>query len=373
MATPLDGDSIAAELARLVVQQATDYAILTTDPEGLVTSWSPGAAKIFGYPEDEILGRPSDVLFTREDRRRGEPAKELSQALESGCGVDERWHLRQDGGAVFLNGSVHPLRDEKGRLTGFAKIARDETARKVAAEEALELQKTLTREVSHRVKNSLGIIAGFLHLQARGAATDETRDALKAAQARVLAVAQVHDQLWRADTGEMVSLDVFLGSLCRGLEGASSFDQVSFEGDPILISTDTAIPLALITNELVTNALKYAYAGASGPVWVNLVDKGDRGVLCVRDQGQGLPPGFDLDQPSTGLGMKVVTGLTRQIGGRLKAQSLEQGTRFSVEFGVAARPIEEPSRLRDVDPFVDPALSAMRVARIAASVGGAAS
>ena len=117
----------------LVVDAATDYAIFTTDPQRRITSWSAGAARVFGYSAGEAIGMCSDVLWTPEDRAAAEPEQEVGTAQSEGCANDERWHQRADGGRVFLNGSMHPLPPgDDGRERGFIKIARDETERRAA-------------------------------------------------------------------------------------------------------------------------------------------------------------------------------------------------------------------------------------------------
>ncbi|HEX8385249.1 MAG TPA: PAS domain S-box protein, partial [Rubricoccaceae bacterium] len=113
---------------RLLVESATDYAIFTTDLDRRVTTWNAGAQALFGYTEDEIVGRPADVLFTPEDRAAGVPEWEAATALAEGRAPDDRWHLRKDGTRFYVNGVVAPLRDGRG----FVKIARDLTARRVA-------------------------------------------------------------------------------------------------------------------------------------------------------------------------------------------------------------------------------------------------
>ena len=120
---------------RLVIDGATDYAIVTFDPERRITSWSRGAAQAFGYTAEEVIGRLADIIFTPEDRAAGRPLAEVVQAERDGVAPDERWHLRKDGGRVFMNGSVHPLRrDASGREQGFIKIARDETQQRSVAD-----------------------------------------------------------------------------------------------------------------------------------------------------------------------------------------------------------------------------------------------
>jgi PAS domain S-box-containing protein len=136
---------------RLVIEGAKDHAILTTDPEGVVTSWSAGAEAIFGWASDEIIGRPGAVIFTPEDRAAGVDVLELETAAAIGFANDERWHLRKDGRRVFMNGSVHPLpADEDGRPLGFLKIARDETERRRTDEDLRRLNADLERQVIER-------------------------------------------------------------------------------------------------------------------------------------------------------------------------------------------------------------------------------
>ena len=120
---------------RLVVESATDHAIFTTDLDRRVTSWNAGAERVLGWPEEEILGRSADAIFTPEDREAGAPEAEARAALEEGRAEDVRWHLRRDGSRLWANGVMLPLRDDTGAITGLLKILRDKTAEKRAADE----------------------------------------------------------------------------------------------------------------------------------------------------------------------------------------------------------------------------------------------
>ncbi|AWN55321.1 PAS domain-containing sensor histidine kinase [Methylobacterium sp. 17Sr1-1] len=125
---------------QLILDSAIDYAILTLDPERRVTSWSPGAARTFGYEAQEILGKSGDVLFTPEDRQAGAPEEEAATARRNGYAPDVRWHRRKDGSHVFVSGSNNVLRDPSGVEIGFLKVARDETERRRAEEEVRETE-----------------------------------------------------------------------------------------------------------------------------------------------------------------------------------------------------------------------------------------
>ena len=112
---------------RQVFESVADYAIFTLDLEGRVTSWNAGAQRLFGYAEDEIIGRDSAQLWPEADRAAGIPAKERRDARELGRGHEEGWRLRRDGSRFFASGVMTPIRDAAGGLIGFTKVCRDVT------------------------------------------------------------------------------------------------------------------------------------------------------------------------------------------------------------------------------------------------------
>ncbi|MBL0405774.1 GAF domain-containing protein [Microvirga aerilata] len=204
-------------------------------------------------------------------------------------------------------------------------------ANKALLQQALEDQDVLTREISHRVKNSLQLVAGLLNMQGRASGNDDLRQALSDAEARVHTIAQVHDRLWRHNEVRSVNLAEFLGELCTKLRGSAPYFTVGCSIDPVIVPTDLAVPLGLLVNELVTNAFKYAYPEASGEVRLELTsDSPERLRLEVSDTGVGLPPDFNPAR-SRSLGMRLVASLARQIGGRLEWQDAQPGTRFVLE------------------------------------------
>jgi PAS domain S-box-containing protein len=115
---------------RIILDSATDYAILTIDLAGLVTRWSAGAELILGFAAEEIIGRPVEAIFTPEDREAGRPAEEMRGAREDGEAPDERWMQRRNGERFWAHGTMRPLRDADGSLRGYLKIFRDETERR---------------------------------------------------------------------------------------------------------------------------------------------------------------------------------------------------------------------------------------------------
>ncbi|WP_159978058.1 MULTISPECIES: PAS domain S-box protein [unclassified Novosphingobium] len=119
---------------RQILHSAIDYAIVTMDLSGRITSWNEGARRILQWAEEEMCGRLCDEFFTPEDREAGQPAKEMGAALRSGFGTDERWHLRKDGERFWANGEMMPLVDDDGIPVGFLKILRDRTEQRLSRE-----------------------------------------------------------------------------------------------------------------------------------------------------------------------------------------------------------------------------------------------
>lgn len=124
MATSVNADSPDG-LLRAILESAVDYAIVSTDTDGVVTSWSEGASRLLGWTAAEAIGRGIALIFTDEDRASGEPRKEMSAALAEGRADDERWHVRKDGTTFWGRSEMVPLRDDGGRPIGLLKILRD--------------------------------------------------------------------------------------------------------------------------------------------------------------------------------------------------------------------------------------------------------
>ena len=204
-------------------------------------------------------------------------------------------------------------------LAGFAGllgIAIERQHADAELREALDYQAMLTREMSHRVKNSLASVVGLLRVQSRSAQSEDVRNALKDAASRITTIAQVHDHLWRSTKIGFVDIADFAGELCRNLQQTVSH-KVGCTFGHLMISADKAIPLGLLINEIVTNAAKHAYPDASGEIRVSGERRGDDLHVEVSDHGIGLPKDFDVDQPRASLGFKVIKSLLAQLDGRI--------------------------------------------------------
>jgi len=222
---------------------------------------------------------------------------------------------------VFLRGIANIL--------GMA-IARQRTETNLL--KALERQEMLTKEINHRVNNSLQIVASMLRLQSSVAGSEEVRYELLEAGSRIAAVARAHQRLYSGDHIEALDLGAYLRQVCADI--ASSVPGCEIEvsaAEAVIIRTDRAVPAVLIVNELVTNASKYAYPAQSCKIWVTLSRNSECSVaISVRDEGVGLPPQFDLK--SGRLGMRLVTSFAQQLQGDLQVLRKNPGAEFVLNF-----------------------------------------
>jgi two-component sensor histidine kinase len=196
---------------------------------------------------------------------------------------------------------------------------------------ALDRHQILLREITHRVKNSLQVVTSMLHLQASASEDGAVAKHLEEASSRVSAVGRAYERLAYDENVEKIALDAYLKDVCADAIRASSNTQLDYTADSsVRVDADRAIPIALIANELITNAAKHASPGGSPPgrVVVRLNEMADATLsLSVSDNGRGLPAGFDMAR-SKGLGMRVVVALTKQLGGSITHNSGADGTDF---------------------------------------------
>jgi two-component sensor histidine kinase len=228
---------------------------------------------------------------------------------------------------AFLQGAAN--------LLGMA-IERQRFERDLNA--ALEQQEVLLQEGNHRVTNSLQLVSSMLSMQA-ATAEPGMREQLQEAVSRISAIARAHQRLYRTRQIRSLDLGEYMTDVCRDLDEATAHCDVSVTvADGIQIATGRAIPISLLITELITNAAKHAYEkGAACPIWITLDRSGDGAiVITVRDQGRGLPEGFDYKN-SKGLGMRLVSAFLMQLQATLRIERRAPGTEFVLEIPLAAQ------------------------------------
>jgi len=226
----------------------------------------------------------------------------------------------QEHDLAFLQGAANIL--------GMA-IERERHERNLNA--ALERHQFLLKEMNHRVKNSLTIVGSVLHLQSSQANNAELTGYLQQAANRVTAVARAHDLLYQGSDIEWLDLGKYIESVCKDLDASVAQCKIHCSVDMgIEIATDRAISSALIVNELVANACKYAYPDGAGDVWVAICRVGESGFsISVRDEGIGFDADFE-PRKGKGLGMRLVSAFAQQLGGSVQINPRNPGAEFVV-------------------------------------------
>jgi two-component sensor histidine kinase len=227
--------------------------------------------------------------------------------------------------------SVHDISFLQGaaNILGMA-IERQRYERQLKA--TLGRHQVLLKEINHRVKNSFQVVTGMLSLQASAANDEKVSAHLAEASNRISTIARSYERLAYGEDVENISLGIYLQEVCADAVGTTPQCKLDFDGDPgIRLDSERAIPIALIANELVTNAVKYAFPDRSdGQLWVRLA-YGDANTILfsVRDNGIGFPREFDPTK-SKGMGMRIVTALAKQLDGRITQYSDADGTEFTL-------------------------------------------
>jgi PAS domain S-box-containing protein len=437
------------------VVESSDDAIISKDLNGIIATFNPGAERLFGYEAEDVIGKPVTILFP-PDRQHEEP--EILTRIRRGERVDhyETVRLRKDGTLVDISLTVSPVKDDRGRIIGASKIARDITERKLAEaklrdserqlqelitaipaaiyttdaegrityfnQAAVDLagrtpkigsdewcvtwklyhpdgtplphdqcpmaialkegrpirnsevlaeradgsrvplipyptplrdgtakivgainilvdvserkqaetqQRVLLNELNHRVKNNMQMLQILLEAGARRAKSPDAREVLEEASGRVIAMAAAQRVLYTTHDATRFNARDFLGAVCETAKQTFPAELViDYQADAVQLPNDAAMPLALIANELLTNAIKYGLGQDGGTIRVRLRQEDNSFLFYVEDDG----PGFDLQsvqQRSSGL--RLVQGLARQLCGKFEV-TRTSATRCSVRF-----------------------------------------
>jgi PAS domain S-box-containing protein len=357
---------------RLLMQGVVDYALYMIDPNGIVTSWNIGAERIKGYTATEIIGQHFSKFYTDAERAEGVPARALYTAVREGRYEAESWRVRKDGTMFWANVVIDPIRDEEGKLTGFAKITRDITDKRnaqLALEQAqeqrartqkMEALGQLTGGVAHDFNNLLMVVSGYI--QTLKSLVVDNPKGIRAAQAIELA-AQRGQALTRqllsfarrqplnpvaVDIGERLEtlrpmLSTSVGTTSRiavsVAEGTWPIRVDANELDLALINLTLNARDAMDDSGIITISAENAQLVGTGRI-AGL--SGDFVAITVADTGQGMPPDivervfdpfFTTKQQGNGLGLSQVHGLAHQSGGTVTIDSeLGKGTRVTMYF-----------------------------------------
>ena len=329
-------EEVRARLAA-IVESSVD-AIVGITMERTVVSWNRAAERLFGYPAGEAIGSPISFVMPPD---RVHEENQIIDRLKRDEYIDhfETVQRRKDGQEFPVSLTISPIKDATGKIIGASKSVRDISDKKRAEEQiqaSLREKEVLLREIHHRVKNNLQVIYSLLRLQSK-LVTDPKASALfKDSQARVKAMALVHETLWQSKNLSRIDMSEYSRTLTRRL-----FESYGISSDtlglnlniaPVSFSMETAVSCGQLINELVSNCLKHAFPnGRTGDVTVELMSNGnDTYLLTVSDNGVGLPPDFEVGKAES-LGWQLVPMLVEQLNGTFELQE-SAGTTVRLTF-----------------------------------------
>lgn len=359
------------EQFRLLVQSVTDYAIYMLSPEGFITNWNAGAQRIKGYAASDVIGTHFSRFYTEQDRQAGLPERALAAAADKGGFESEGWRVRSDGSRFWAHVIIDPIKNELGKLIGFAKVTRDVTERRESAAalekakeslfhaQKLESLGRLTGGVAHDFNNLLSVISNgitLLRMSMQSSVDAKTLDAMERATSRGASLTQQLLSFARQQPLKENKHDVnriissFESVLRRALKSSVGFSLKLTPTLPVVMVDAAQLEAALLN--LIVNSGDAL--GDNGSVMlqttlVQLPESNDQQLpaghyvrICVRDTGTGIPPDiqdrvvepFFTTKPigkGTGLGLSQVYGLMQQSKGGMKIDSsIESGTTISL-------------------------------------------
>ena len=357
---------------QVLIESVRDYAIFVLDHEGRIATWNLGAERLKGYKPSEIIGKHFSTFYGEEDIRTRKPWKELEVAIAEGRVEDEGWRIRKDGTRFWANVVITALRDETGKLIGFAKVTRDLTERRLAELKAIDDARRLSESeaankakaeflaaMSHELRTPLNAIGGFAQLMSmgvHGSVTDQQKedlDRISASQRHLLGIINDILNFSRIEAGR-IEYDIAPVDLASTIQ--SVFDMVHplALNKSITLRTEDCPPgitgLADVSKteqiliNLVSNAVAFTAAGGSISIGCGFADSGV--WIRVRDTGVGIPEdklesifepfvqvgrSFTTGHRGTGLGLAISREMARGMAGDLTVESeVGKGSSFTL-------------------------------------------
>jgi PAS domain S-box-containing protein len=339
--------------------------VYTLDPSGNFI-YVNASVESLGYRPEELIGRHFSAIVDEADVPKVSRSHVLPRLKDTSPDVSPQlFDERRTGSRMTRNleirlrvkpsldaddatASVHAfgevssvgfsLPEYDGQGIGTVGIIRDVTLRRHTEEqlrEAVRVKEVLLKEVHHRVKNNLQIVSSLLNLQAAAIHDEAALSVFRDSQSQIQSMAIVHEQLYRSENLQTISMDRFLDTLLRHLFHAWDIGEgtigVDFSVEPLSLGIDQAMPIALIVNELISNAIKHGTQREGSRIRVLLAPRGEAEyALTVADNGEGLPEDFAQRSRDT-LGFQLVQSLVQQLDARLEL-AVDGGASFTIVF-----------------------------------------
>lgn len=364
-----------AEFYSQIIDSLQDYAILTLDNDMIINSWNSGAADIFGYEPQEVIGEHFEIIFTEEDKKNGIPRKEIETAIQEGRAVDNRLHLCKDGHTFYAYGLVFPLIGKDGELLGNVKILRDLTERK-NSEEAIKKyikdleemnnhKESILAIVSHDLRSPLGAIIGmvdYLRSDFEKMETDDVKKMLHHLYEASIQELNMLDYLleWarikyatEAFSPSQLNLASCVNKVFETLNKVAAISNINLHHDieeNARVFADQNMLHSILQN-IVSNALKYSHPG--GEITITARTKDDKMIVQIKDTGTGMSKELQekiftpqlktlskarKEDKGAGIGLLLVKGFLEKSGGEIWVES-KVGEGSSFYFSL---PIDKP-------------------------------
>lgn len=310
--------------------------LFVVDENNRIDHVNLAAMERLGFSREEMKGRSLDDLLEGDAPL---PSPDDTVFRRTGSVTEIERKLRtSDGSTLPVLVSRSLLRGSSADAPDIVCVAQDISARKEAEEQlrdSLQEKEVLLREIHHRVKNNLQVIASLLHVQSKKVEDEDARRLFAESQDRIRSMAFIHERLYQSDDLAQVDFGAYLDRLTEHLyrsHGVALRDVTChLDTDSAVLGVDRAIPAGLIINELVSNALEHAFPeDSTGTINVSFTTEDEVGTIVVADDGVGVDDADDLESERT-LGMRLVNGLVRQLRGEVDVNGTD-GLQFTITF-----------------------------------------
>lgn len=348
------------ERYRNIVETANE-GISIIDAEERITFVNKQVEDMFGYSSEELIGRSMWDFLSDESKAVikhvfSKKGKNINESLEIKF-------IRKDGFPLWTHTNSKSIFDKDGKFLGTLNLHTDITKRKEVEEALRNFEIARKKEIHHRIKNNLQVISSLLDLQAEKFRNrkiineSEVLEAFRESQDRVKSMALIHEELYKGEELDKLNFSLYIKELADALFVTYKIGNadVSLNMDleeNILLDMDTAIPLGIIVNELISNSLKYAFPDReNGEIQIKFHKKGENGsiieesknegykstsfILTISDNGVGISEDLDIKELDS-LGLQLVTFLVDQLDGELELKK-SNGTEFIIRFTVVEK------------------------------------
>ncbi|BDS09776.1 sensor histidine kinase [Aureispira anguillae] len=319
-----------------IVSQDWD-AITFANLEGMVQYINPAANRLYGYKEKELIGQHVDIFNSQQEH----DTEEIIQTIiDTGVWSGEMVQIRKDKTVFDAFLSVQLIKDSTGKPIGYASHSKDISGRKETAKKLkkiIEERETLLKEIHHRVKNNLQVVTSLLSLQANIIDDKKIKQIFEQSQYRINAMATIHKTLYQSEDFLTIGYGQYMKALAHylilSIKGDDKNVALSIDAIDVKLNIDTAIPLGLLINEIITNSLKYGLKGdTKGEIYIKLkLLEYPNYLLHIGDNGVGFSNTIN-SKTTKSLGLKLICNLVRQLKGKITKKSTQKGTHYVIAF-----------------------------------------